>query len=664
MGTVAVVTGVLSEEQRRTLAALCDTWVPAVDPDGADPVEAQFLARSANELGVAEQIEALMRDSMTGDEIAATAELLDAIAGHDFAARPPADRDAIVREVTASSFDARHALHSLRGLTLLFFYALPDEQGINPNWEALGYPGPSTPPPSSAVAPKTIAVADVSGPAAVLTADVCVVGSGAGGAVIAARCAQAGLSVLVLEMGAYRNESDFKQLEIPGMFELYLGGGLLTSDDGSIAVLAGSTLGGGTVVNYMNCIPTPQHIRDEWAQHGLDGLDAPDYERDHIHAVSERLGANTEMTRQNGTHQLLMRGLDALGLEHRPIVRNASPADDPEFCGYCSMGCQQGCKRSTMKTWLQDASDAGAACVVQCRADRVLTDGNRAIGVAATVTRDDGSVTELTVNAPTVVVACGGVESPALLLRSGIGGPAVGKHLRLHPAYAVNGIYDDPVEGWRGQLQSLVSDSFAGIESGFGFLIEATGIFPGLWSASMPWSDGADHKRQMAKLRFMAPFISVQRDHGSGEVVIDDLGRAVVRWGLDDPVDRRVAVRANMELARLHHAAGAAEIFTLHSDRVVWRRGEDFDAFVSAIERAPYGPLDVTCFTAHQMGACRMGKDPATSVADGRGELHDTKGVWIGDASAFPTAPGVNPMISIMALAHRTAERVVASRRG
>ena len=84
----------------------------------------------------------------------------------------------------------------------------------------------------------------------------------------------------------------------------------------------------------------------------------------------------------------------------------------------------------------------------------------------------------------------------------------------------------------------------------------------------MPWSDGADHKRQMAKLRFMAPFISVQRDHGSGEVVIDDLGRAVVRWGLDDPVDRRVAVRANVELARLHHAAGAAEIFTLHADRV------------------------------------------------------------------------------------------------
>ena len=659
---MAVVAGVLSERQKRTLEALCDTWVPAVEPDGADPVEASFLARAAGEMAVADHIEDLMGDAMTPDEIAATGELLDALADENFAELEPADRVAVVNATSAASFEARHGLHALKGLALLFFYALPDEQGRNPNWEALGYPGPNSPAPAASDAPKTIRIEDVSGPSATLTADVCVVGSGAGGAVIAAGCAQAGFSVLVLEMGGYRNEADFKQLEIPGMFELYLGGGLLTSEDGSIAVLAGSTLGGGTVVNYMNCIRTPQHIRDEWAEHGLEGLDEEAYERDHIDAVSERLGTNTEMTRQNGTHQLLMQGLDALGHEHRPIVRNASPSDDPEFCGYCSMGCQQGCKRSTMKTWLQDASDAGASCVVQCRADRVLSEGGRAAGVAATVTHADGSETAVTVKAPTVVVACGGVESPALLLRSGIGGPAVGKHLRLHPAYSVNGIYDDPVEGWRGQLQSLVSDSFAGIEDGYGFLIEATGVFPGLWSASMPWTDGADHKRLMAKLPFMAPFISVQRDHGSGEVAIDDHGRAVVRWGLDDPVDRRVAVRANVELARLHQAAGAAEIFTLHSERVAWRRGEDFDAFVGAIEQAPYGPLDIVCFTAHQMGACRMGKDPATSVADGRGELHDTKGVWIGDASAFPTAPGVNPMISIMSLAHRTAAHVVASR--
>ena len=115
----------------------------------------------------------------------------------------------------------------------------------------------------------------VSGETAELTADVCVVGSGAGGAVLAASLQEAGRSVVVLEMGGYRNESDFKQLELIGLFELYLGGGMVSSEDGSIAVFAGSTLGGGTVVNYMNCLRTPDRIRREWAAHGVDGLDDP-----------------------------------------------------------------------------------------------------------------------------------------------------------------------------------------------------------------------------------------------------------------------------------------------------------------------------------------------------------------------------------------------------
>ena len=261
-----------------------------------------------------------------------------------------------------------------------------------------------------------------------------------------------------------------------------------------------------------------------------------------------------------------------------------------------------------------------------------------------------------------MVVACGSIESPALLLRSGIGGPAVGKHLRLHPAYVVMGIYDEPVEGWRGQVQSLVSEAYTGLEGDFGFLIEATTVQPGpAQPRAARGSDGSTHKQLMQSLRWQAPFITVARDHGSGEVVLDDLGRAVMRWGLGDEVDARLAVRAHVELCRLHQAAGATEVFTTHEPGVRWRPGDDFDEFLARVEAASYEPNDVACFTAHQMGSCRMGSDPETSVADGRGQLHDTEGVWIGDASAFPTAPGVNPMISIMALAHRTAGHIVGA---
>jgi choline dehydrogenase-like flavoprotein len=135
--------------------------------------------------------------------------------------------------------------------------------------------------------------------------------------------------------------------------------------------------------------------------------------------------------------------------------------------------------------------------------------------------------------------------------------------------------------------------------------------------------------------------------------------RALVRWSLDNEVDRRVAIRAHTELAKVHQAAGAAEVFTFHWRPRHWRRGEDFDAYLEELAATP--TAEYTAYSAHQMGSCRMGSSPAESVADGRGELHDVEGVWVGDASALPTAPGVNPMVSIMVLAERTAARIEES---
>jgi choline dehydrogenase-like flavoprotein len=659
---VALATAVLSDVQRETLSAVCDTFVPSVDDASADPVMKAFLARSAGELAVAEQIEGLMAQAMPEEQIQGFAELLDGLAAQSFTDLPLDARTQVLHAVAASSHEARLGVIALRNSTFLFFYGYVDERGQNPSWEALGYPGPISAPPSPEAAPKTITVSEVEGARATLTADVVVVGSGAGGSVIAAECQRAGRSVIVLELGGYRNEADFKQLEVPGMFELYLGGGMLSSEDGSIAILAGSTLGGGTVVNYMNCLRTPERVRREWRQHGINGIDEPPYD-EHIDAVMARINATDEATTQNRQHRKLIAALDELGMEHRPIVRNVDPAcDDPRVCGYCLSGCQRGCKQSTMKTYLQDASDAGARVVVNCHADRVLVAEGRAAGVQATVTHPDGAVTELTVHAPTVVVACGAVESPALLLRSGIGGPAAGKHLRLHPATIVNGIYDEPMDAWDGQIQSEVSDHFADCEGEWGFLIESVGATPVLHAGALPWTDGERHKREFARMfRHHAPFLSVARDHGEGEVVLDDHGQPLVRWSLSDEVDRRLMIRAHVELARLHHAAGAPEIRTLHAEELSWRAdsGEPFEDFVGRIERAPYGPADLAVFTAHQMGSCRLGSDAETSVADGRGELHDVGGVWIGDGSAFPTAPGVNPMVSIMSLAHRTAAEIL-----
>src|SRR5262249_54957165 len=157
----------------------------------------------------------------------------------------------------------------------------------------------------------------------------------------------------------------------------------------------------------------------------------------------------------NRNAEVLIDGLTGCGLEHHRIPRNAELDDDPRFCGYCNAGCQQGCKRSVMRTYLQDAADSGARFVVDCMVERITTAGGRATGVEARV-----GETRLTVEAPTVVAAGGGIETPALLLRSEIGGPAVGKNLRVHPTYMITGVYDEPVEARNGQLITVMSFDF------------------------------------------------------------------------------------------------------------------------------------------------------------------------------------------------------------
>jgi hypothetical protein len=285
---MAVLAPAFDETQRATLAALCETYVPSVEVDSGDPLEREFMARSATDLGVAAQIEAMLSDALLPEELALVAGLLDELATQDFANLPVEARTQVIHGFRDAAPEAKLGLDRLKGLTFLFFYALPDEQGSNPNWEAIGYPGPTSPPPDAAAAPKTITLEEVTGESATVSADVCVVGSGAGGSVIAAKLAAAGKKVLVLEMGGYRNEQDFKQLELPGYLELYYGAGLAASEDGSVGILAGQTLGGGTVVNYMNCIPTPERIVAEWSEHGLVGLDDDEaYRREHIGAVLE-----------------------------------------------------------------------------------------------------------------------------------------------------------------------------------------------------------------------------------------------------------------------------------------------------------------------------------------------------------------------------------------
>jgi choline dehydrogenase-like flavoprotein len=646
----------LSESQRDALRAFCDTIVPSIerspDPEG-------FWGRKASDLAIPDAVADLVLGIPDETVRGGLLQLLDVLASQNIArGLSQLSREQIIRNLQLASPEAAAGVNALQGMTCFLYYGAPDPQtGQNPNWKVFGYPGPSSPAPQ---VPKPIAPLEPED-GATLEADAVIVGSGCGGGVIAGTLAKAGLKVIVVEAGGYFNESDFAQLELKAYQEMYWRGGPNPTADGNISLQAGTALGGGSVVNWQNCLRTKPWVREDWARdHGLEGVDGPDYDR-HLDTVLERISATEECSDLNGPHQRLKEGCEALGLDFRTIVRNSDRSKyAPEHAGYAGFGDQSGSKQSTDKTWILDAVERGGEVLVRTRAQRVLVESGRAAGVECVRLGDDGAtpVGSVTIRAPRVVVACGSLESPALLLRSGIGGPAVGRYLRLHPALAVLGVYSEDQQGWWGAPQTGLCDTFANREDGHGYLIEGAQYAPAIGASAVPWVSGAEHKERMVDWRYGATIIALIRDRGHGQVAIDGTGESVPTYSVDDELDRRNLWHSIESIARIHHAAGAKAIVSLAAGSPMWRYGDDLDAFIARATRMPLRAGGQKLFSAHQLGSCRMGTDPSESVANPWGELHDTPGVWIGDGSAFPTATGTNPMISIMALAHRTAEAI------
>jgi choline dehydrogenase-like flavoprotein len=655
MGSGEEAGSALSDSQRAILTAICDTVVPSLardrDPNG-------HWGRKASDLGV-DAAAAQLIDEIPDPELqGGLLQLIDALGGQGITRAPSQEsREQILRNTALSDPRAAAGVGALIGMTLFLNYGAPDPQtGKNPNWATFGYPGPISPPPQ---VEKPLKVHEPTGSDETLEADVCIVGSGSGGSVVAAVLAASGMDVVVLEAAGYYNESDFTQLELPAYQAMYWRGGPNATAEGNVSLLAGTTLGGGTTINWTNCLRTRPWVREQWAnEHGLDGVDGPEYDR-HLDAVMTRIGANDSCSDLNGTQQRLREGAEALGWSFETIIRNTDQkAYSPEIAGYLGFGDQSGSKQSADRTWLADAQGHGARFLTFTRAMRVLLDGGRATAVEAAWQAPDGRSAAVTVRAPIVVVACGSLESPALLLRSGIGGPAVGRNLRLHPSSVVGGAYGTDQQAWWGPPQAGLVDEFADTGEGYGFLIETAQYAPGLIGSATPWISGADHKQLMTEFPFTGTFISLTRDRGGGQVTVDANGEAVPSYAVTDELDLENLRRGIEVQTRLHEAAGAHQIGPLAEGAPTWRRGDDLDAFIAAVKRIPFRAGGYKLFSAHQMGTCRMGTDPSASVADPRGELHDSKGVWIGDGSAFPTSSGTNPMISIMALAHRTAEAI------
>ncbi|WP_019929316.1 GMC family oxidoreductase [Nocardia sp. BMG111209] len=646
-------------KQRAALSLICDTFVPG---DGA-------ALPSASELGAVDTVFALLARNPRAAETKQLATLLNLwdspmfglLTGRGprrFSALSPADRErALLRLGSSGTAPVRAIFQALKGASITAYNITPGPSGSNPLWRQMGYPGPPGP---LAHAPQP-ALQPLRYPApAELTCDVVVVGSGAGGGVAAAVLAGAGLDVVVLERGNYYDDRDFGTGEFEALTRLYAGGPAATAE-GQLALVAGSCLGGGTVVNWSTSLPTPDHVRAEWAGVGAAQFATAEF-GDALAAVSTRISVTGDRSPLSPRDGVLERGAQALGWTVDPLPRNVSDACDAGVeCGRCGLGCRLGAKQSVTKTWLADAAAAGARLVVDANVRRIEVRGGRAEEVVATTSGG----AEIRVRARAVVVAAGAIQTPALLRRSGLRNGNIGRYLRLHPAAAVFGVFDDEIRPWEGALQARICREHADLDgNGYGVIYETGPTHPGAGSGFLGWQGAAAHREVMSAFGRSNAVGIITRDRDHGTVTVDRTGEAVVKYRLSD-YDAAHLHTGIEGAASILAAAGARRIFSGHQAGVSYepgRRGSHAE-FATAAKAAGYGPGRCALGALHIMGSARMGGSPALSATDPDGATWDVPNIVVADGSCFPTAPGVNPMVSIEAIGYMNATRLAARMR-
>lgn len=488
-------------------------------------------------------------------------------------------------------------------------------------------------------------------------ADVCVIGSGGGGAVAAAELAEAGLDVVVLEQGHHWTSRDFTQREEEMLPRLFEEAGMRQTKDAGVVILQGRNVGGSSVHNLCYAFRTPGPILEMWRrEHGLAELtDAA--MADSFARVERRLKVKPILEHEvNELNRLVRKGCEALG--YSGFVTNHN-RENCVLSGYCILGCAYDAKQSMLVTYVPSADAAGARIHANARAERIELENGRAVRVLGHAVDGKGQPgAPLEVRAKVIVLAAGAVASPDLLLRSGIANTSgqVGRNLHLHPSVMAAGLFDDEIHPYRGIPQSYYVDEFIDLERDphRGVILMPITGFPILTSVNLP-GFGRDHFAHMKAFSRTAGLLALLHDQSSGSVSPGkSLSKPEITYALSADDGRQLAEGLE-HCAEVLLAAGAREVLVPYlREPLTLRAGDD----LGAIRRRGVAIGDLQIASTHPQSTCRMGADPERSVVNAFGESHDVPGLFVADMSVFPTSLGAPPQITTAALADRTARHI------
>jgi choline dehydrogenase-like flavoprotein len=613
-----------------TLRSVVSTFAP---PDARIERVTEYAARAI--------------DGLTPQRRAGVNQLLDLLRLPMMAG--PATRPAALKCLAhAPIAQLRSGFAALKRLSLFLAYAESAPGNENPTWLRIGYPGPRHDARPRLPALPLAAARDGKR----IRAHVAVIGSGAGGGVIASSFARAGKCVAVLEAGRAYDAGSFSQREMMTS-ELFLDGGLTSTKDLGVAILAGGTLGGGTTVNWCTCLRLHDRVADEWCrQSGIAQLG--NELAAHYAAVEARL-AIAPAQRHNANNRAILDGARALGVHVEAQPRNAA-ADCGDGCGYCGFGCVYGKKHSAASTFLPDVALGGGAIYANATAVRIETSGARATSVIARQTVSANDAREFTVDADAIFVCAGALRTPGILASSGIAHAMLGKRLFLHPVAVGVAEFDHTIEPWRGPMQTAYSDAFNYRSGNYGVKIEVAPAHPGLAALALPWQSRAEHAALMDRLGNVATMIALTRDRDPGSIDLDN--EAAIDYRVS-PFDGENMLAGLVGIFDLAFAAGAVRALTLHTKPLEVLRAQWSTryraAFTDRLHRIGIAPNCQILFSAHQMGTATIGAGAASSVVDPAGRVWGYENLIVADASIFPQSSGVNPMLTIMAMASRIA---------